>query len=313
MSGKREAEHRWSLWCTAALMAPAAHIAGGMLWWETLAVIAAAEVVRAVFKQKGTNPRWYQPFHVFLLTAAAGTGLTWMEGCWPGEKEIAWIMGILLFLAVWMSGKGKEKAMDGSVALGFFTSFLFTAVLLSSVPDIRLELLKPEIVRSDWEKRAALLTLFLITGTGEERIEREGRKKGIRKTEVFSLLVSVCTQGLLSGRVAAGARAPYYMLSRSIRLFGTFEKMEALAWLGLMLGTFLFLTYLIGNVQEESRAEKHWKAVLMGIGAVVYYRFPIEEKSVKLLLLTIIICYIIPWILWLRQKKNNLEKFEKSG
>ena len=251
-------EKQRKIWTVAALTAPTAHLAAGIPWNTVLSISLLAAGLRGLL---GLIPfRLRKPFSL-LLAAAAVQAMEFLSDCWPSQKDMEWVMAILLILAGILAVKGKEEAVSGGILLWWAVAFLFGSILLSSLPEIGKTRLVPGTFRA-YEGKALLLLTVLLTPVFQERTGKTGSGLLILLPAAFS----VCTQGVL-GAAAAEQQAPFYELSRSIRLYGAFDRMEALAWLGLMLGTFLYLSYLLTGVLEQAGKGKKPRWVL-GILAV---------------------------------------------
>ena len=252
-------ESQKNTWILASLAAPAAHVAAGMSWVNVLWVSLLAYGLRGL-AGKGKKKTWEKWICTAVCILAAGRALTLMGSCWPKQKDIQWVMLILLGLSGLLAAKGKESAVQGAILLWWLTAFLLGSVLLSSVPEIGIKNLTNYYDRDNTVK---LLTILLLPSLAERE-----RKTGGVSLVAMPLAFSICVQGVLSGAVAAESRAPFYELSRSIRLYGVMDRMEALAWLGLMLGTFLYLSFLLVTAGEAADGQRG-KRFLIGAAVLI--------------------------------------------
>ena len=191
-----------------------------------------------------------------------------MSSCWQGQKDIKWVMFILLILAVLLAAKGEAAAAGGGILLWWFAAFLLGSVYLSAVPQFSAANLIPDNGKIPWNQCGALLSVLVVPGLWTRE---EGRKEMPRTfLMLFPVLTAAAVQGVLGIRGAMEEAAPFYELSRSIRLYGIFDRMEGLAWMGLMLGTFLYLTFLsLGYLQNEKARRKEYGVLAVVLGGAL--------------------------------------------
>ena len=193
--------------------------------------------------QRIPRPQRIQNVMSFLLILAAAGSVSLMGNSWPDQKDMKWVMGLLFLLAVYGRKKGREQAVDAGILLWWSAAFLFGSILLSSFPAVRGAHLKESLFRSgNIIKELELLTLLLLPLLFPEETECPDSY-----LTLLPILFSLAAYGTL-GRRAELLQAPFYELSRSIRLYGLFDRMEALAWMGMLLGGFLFHSMLLTMV-----------------------------------------------------------------
>ena len=238
---KEPTEEQKKIWLMACLTAPIAHTASGMTWLEVLPAVLLSGGIRRITRNGRKPILWLRRL---LYLFAAGEALILMESCWPGQKDMKWVMAILLCLAAGMVCKGTASAVSGGILIWWLEAFLFGSVLLSAIPLGEFSQLKPslgEYAAHNILRLSGILLLPIL-------MEREETEKPVPEVylTLSPIVFSLCTQGLL-GMTAQWQPAPFYELSRSIRLYGMLDRMESLAWLGLMMGTVLYLSFLLAE------------------------------------------------------------------
>lgn len=282
-------------WLLAALAAPVIHLSAGLGWW-TAAVVAAAgaalQLLPSWKKREETKQKRESLARWGISILAAGEVMEIMADCWPGQNGIRWVMGILLLLSGYLASKGREQTMEASVLLWWLIGFLFGSVLLSAVPEIKLGHLKAEYTIRQWRQALRLLAVLLIPGLMPEKRSKEETWQLGLAVGTLAVAAALCTQGVRSFRSAAQDEAPFYELSRSIRLYGTLDRMEGLAWLGLMLGSFLCLSYLMTAAAENGeRAGRTARSVWLA--AAVILAGVIEAIKIPVSILVLVVLLIL--------------------
>lgn len=155
--------------------------------------------------------------------------------------------------------------------------------------------------------------MLLIPGLLSENEEKRQKLPWIR-LGTWAILFSVCTQGVLSAGIAREEKAPFYELSRSVRLYGTFERMEALAWLGLMLGNVLYLSCLLTGLAGDTEGKKRRWFIWLGAAGSLLIGIIGKGRGKEILLAAVLLFdYVIPWIRGSIKGKRKVKKYENNG
>ena len=298
MKDKRISERQLKAWRFGAAAAPIAHLAAGCSWPVALTAGAAGILIGWIGSGKRAHAPWLCAIQWLVCVSAAGAGMHWMESFWQAGGS--WGPLILLALAAWAAA--KTVTVQAGVLLLWFVGFLLGSVLLSAIPEIRLENLTFGPEANEWERGLQLMGVILLTGMVESSSD-ESRKRsgGFPWLELagYAVLCAVCTQGVLSRSIASEAASPFYELSRSVRFYGTFQRFESLAVMGMMLGMFLYLSYLctIGREAGEQAGIKKrtvniWATVL---SVIFFYMVGTGEDRGFLAIGIVIAGYLIPW------------------
>lgn len=259
-------------WLLTAMAAPLAQIASGCSWPAVLLTgavcLALCWAMEHLPKPSG---RPFSGLQWLWLILVMGAALEWMADCWQDGKGSPVIGGTLLLLAAWTASKGEEVGSRAGNLLRFFLIVLIGGVILSGLGDIRLSNLKPR-----WRLSSGhIVTLFLVpAGAVWARNVKTGWKAKACLL-LFAGVTAAVTTGVLSGSYAARQVSAFYELSRSADLLGAAPRFESLAALGMTLGYYVFLTYLLnlsGQWAEKAFSGKRslgvWLAAA-GAGAVL--------------------------------------------
>ena len=304
MQEKKLTHNQWNIWTVAALAAPAAHLAAALPWYRTLEVWLLAAGIRTFFGKTRAEGGLTDGLLAVLCLWAAGLSMGWMETCWQGEVEVRWILILLLLLSAWMAAKGRTETAFAGIFLWWPLAILFGSVLGSAVPEITWENLREYDSAVPGIREARLLSLLLIPGiAGRQGTQRDA----LIPQGSAVLLISACAQGVLGIREIREESAPFYMLSRSVRLYGLFQRMEALAWLGLMLGTFLALSYLLRGAMDLWPGGGKGSAFWMAAAVLGLYWQCRGEGAILFAAAAVFMGYFVPWMAY----KRKMKKYEK--
>ena len=300
-------------WALACLAAPVAHVASGLPWQTVLGISLLGTVLRIWIGRWIQTPE-SRTVYAIVSVLTLGQALGMMENCWPKQRDMGWVMLLLLILAAIQAGKGKEAAVQGGLLLWWLTALLLGSVLVSAIPEIKPAKLLRWQREISWTEMGELLILLLIPAA--LKLDQASGKTEPRLL-LLPVLCALCTQGVLGLHGAGESRAPFYELSRTVSFYGLLERMEALAWLGLMLGTYLYMTFLL-TLASEGTPDKKSRIFLLAVslaaakGAERY----LDGKVLEILILTGV---AIAWMLSAGQnltekiKERKMKKYEKNG
>lgn len=289
------------------MAAPLSQTAAGNSWISvalvggiSLAVCWGAEWIGA----KAMPGRWLCAVQWFWLSLIIAEMLHWTMLCWPDYESYHAVPITLLLLAAWASAKGKTQIARAGNVLLWFLIFLFGAVLLPGVKEVKAENLYPA-----WYMRDAhLVTVLLIPAIGMGMSEKKkiGTKGKILTTAVVFATV---TTGVLSLETARNTAAPFYELSRSLRLLGIAERFESLVAAGMTMGYFVLLSYLLSTSANTTEMLKEgkgsWGVWSSAVFSGLFFLSGFRLDSTVLALGTILTWVVLP-VLNCAQK--NLQK-----
>ena len=226
-------------WLLAAMAAPLTQAASNCSWTAALTLVALGLGISwGLDRVQAGGTRWkitgaIQWLWMLLVVAEF---LHWIMLCWPGYSDYRGAPLILLVLSALSAAKGEENcARTGSVLL-WIIAFLLGAVLISGIKEIEWQNLKPQ-----WRMQTAYLSFVMLLpamGTGMGTAKRNSLL-------IYGLLVSLVTTGFMSMPLIEKMHAPFYKMSESISFLGVGKRFESLAAVGMTLGYFALVSYLL--------------------------------------------------------------------
>lgn len=295
-------------WLLTAMAAPLAQIVSGCSWPTVLLTgtvcLALCWGTEHLRKPSG---RFFSGIQWLWLIFVMGAVLEWMADCWQDGRGSPVIGGTLLLLAAWTASKGEEVGSRAGNLLRFFLIVLIGGVILSGLGDIRLSNLKPR-----WRLHSGhIVTLFLIpTAAVWARNVKTGWKEKICLL-LFAGVTAAVTTGVLSGGYAARQVSAFYELSRSADLLGAAPRFESLAALGMTLGYYVFLTYLLNlsgqwaeKISSGKRSLGVWLAAA-GAGAALLVG-TLDDRA--LAVGSVAVWIVFPAITGLLEKRPGIHK-----
>lgn len=250
MNTNRVSERQGHLWLAASMAAPLAKAASGCSWPAVLAMGAVTLLIERWLTRYRAEPKpWQEILQSLWASVVISEMLHWCGECWPTSGDARAVALILLALCIWLACKGRSVTARAGCTLIWPVGLLLGLILFSAATEIKAENLMPI-----WQMPCAhLVTVLLITtlytGRGEKR--SGGVSVGLI---CFSLAVSVITAGVLSNHVSGGAGL--YELSRSISFFGVSQRLESVAAVGMTLGYFGGIGYLLSIPEETTNRSR---------------------------------------------------------
>ena len=224
-----------SAWLLTAMLAPLAHEAGA--GWSSVALYAAILLPFWLLPRSFENlPRpilWLEWLTVILSAAAI---LPASGSYWPGSQSETAVPLVLLTLAA-MTGTLHRSVNLGGI-LCWMTVLLGALIFYMSMQGVRLPWLRPAPIR--W-KRSLLLVLLL---PGLSALWPVPCKKSFWGIALLGAVLGVLVQGNLSASAAETLRAPFYEMTRSLRL-GSLTRLEPVGSVLLTLSWFALALYLL--------------------------------------------------------------------
>lgn len=177
--------------------------------------------------------------------------LHWIMLCWPnyGNYHVAPLL--VLALAAYSLGKGRESACRVAGVLFWVVALLLGAVLFSGLREIEPENLKPR-----WKMQTAYYVVVMLIPAMAPEKESDTIQW---KNAIFGTLVSVITTGVLSLAYIEKTKAPFYEMARAMSILGTAERFESLVAAGMTLGYFVLITLLLRSTANAWENRKNRK------------------------------------------------------
>lgn len=253
------------LWFLAAIAAPLAKAASGCSWPAVLILGGVTLLVAWWLIQYGTEHKpWLDILQGLWASVVISEMLYWCEACWPSHSNGKAATLILLGLCVWLASKGRERTARVGCILIWPVGLLLGLILMSAVPEIKVQNLYPVWQMPD----ASLVTVLLFTTL----YRRQGKEIGVGvhgSLLCLGLVVSVITVGVLSPYVSGKAEAGVYELSRSISFFGVSQRLESVAAAGMTIGYFGGIGYLL-SIPEETANRGRMVAAYGGLAGLLF-------------------------------------------
>lgn len=229
------------------MLAPIAQTAPGVTWPAALVLGGVCLGASWCIARYGSPPGPFVTVVQGLWSCVvAAMVLRWVDFYWPSSPTAHWVAPVLLLLLSAWAALREGRAQRAGCTLIWATGLLLGAVLLSGLPEISWEELKPSWKMSGAEIVPILLLPALLRGRGNPAVPLLG----------FTAAACIVTAGVLSYPVAAAAQAPIYELSRNLSLFGTAQRFESLAAMAMTLGFFTVLSFLLtaSNIENKRKA-----------------------------------------------------------
>lgn len=286
-------------WLLVAMAAPVAQAASNCSWPAAIIISTLCLGICAGLEKLGTGEvqtRWLGAIQWLWMLLVISEFLHWIMLYWPNYGNYHTAPLILLTLAGLSVTKGAEKSARAAGVLLWVIALLLGTILLSGIQEIEWKNLQPQ-----WQMQTAyFIVVMLIPAMGVGL----SRTKGKYAILLYSTLVSVITTGVMSVVLIEQMSAPFYEMSKSISFLGVGRRFEGLAAMGITIGYFALLAYLLtvtANAWEMGRRQKRsvWISALfsalvflsgmrmnsrlLAIGTlVVWVVFPTIQKIIKI-------------------------------
>ena len=200
--------------------------------------------------------------------------LHWVMLCWPNYGNYNAAPLLVLMLAAFSLGKGRESACRVAGVLFWIVSLLLGAVLFSGLQEIEPENLKPQ-----WKMQTAYYVVVMLIPAMAPEKESDNIQW---KSAVFGTLVSVITTGVLSMAYIENTKAPFYEMARAMSFLITLLlRSTANAWesrknrkVGIWVSAAFIALVFISGMRMNSR--------LLAVGTVlVWVVLPVLEKIAR--------------------------------
>jgi hypothetical protein len=252
----------------AAVVGLSAVVTAGFSWLEVALGWAVCGLIRLILPEPGQRSArkgaaWAKVVFGLLIGTA---GMMVAQQAFPEKTAMPSIL-VGLSLLLWRSLIGEEDNghIVGNV-LGLVLSVLFGAILLFGLGDVHWE----QVIPRTFAIKNTLLTILITSPWWCLRQDREswGWFCG---AGVLAIGMSLMTRGILGNELATKIQMPLYKTVQTIHVFGTSQRLEALAASGVLVGAFALLL-LAGEMLREAKAilapeqsKKGWYGILCGM------------------------------------------------
>ena len=253
-----------------SLAAPLAQLVSWASWPVVLAMgCACGFVCFAVLKLSAEKTKWGKGFCALQwvwLIVVLGQLSFHAADAWPTGNTMPAVPLILLVLAAWAACGGASRACRAVCAGAWITAFFFAVVLGAGFPSV-----EAEHLTAGWYFPPAVgIVVFLIPCVLSVL---PGQKRNcvypIAGIVLLGAFFAVWTTGILSEEIAAQYENPFYEAGRSIRLMGSFERLEPLISAALTISWCALMALILsacGNVFSGIFAGREKAGVLIGAG-----------------------------------------------
>lgn len=230
--------------------------------WVLVALLCAAIYYCILYRIRSDKPLTELTVSIYgtagraiLLLFAAW--LIWLAGWLADKSTLSFpqttgypLTGLaVLALAAWAAQDGIRTVVRCGTVLLLLLAVLYGTVLLLSAPQVRIEWLEPYSTGSQAVFFFPILTLPTLTRFYRTEPDGTSPAPWLIAGAVLSLATSVITAGCLSAPVAAREMS-FYTLSRSVSLFGTVLRLEALISAACLAGFFCLIGFVLCTARE---------------------------------------------------------------
>lgn len=289
-----------SIWMAAAMAAPLAKAASVCSWPAVLALGSITVLIGMwLTRYREEQSPWSDALQGLWASVVASEMLFWCQDCWPSHSNPKAAALILLALCIWANCKGRQRGARIGCILIWPVGFLLGLILVSAAPEVRLQNLYPS-----WEMPdAALVTILLLPAMYTRQKTGAGFYTGLLG---FALFVSVITAGVLSPGISSMMGTGVYELSRSISFLGVSQRLESVAAVGMSIGYFGGIGYLLSIPEETPNRGR--MVLAYGALAGLLFIMDIRLDSRVLAIGSILIWAVIPFLDGARKYFQKTEK-----
>lgn len=248
----------------AAMLAPMAQAAANQGWTTVLPTAAVGLLLcLAVWRKRPELPAWIGILEWAWLILLLPTVLSQTAACWPQAKHTPTIPLVLLLLAAVSAEKGAARA---GASVFWLICLLLAGVLGAGVRELEPTWLLPEPNMPE----PLSCAVFLLPALAGFMTEDRPQTGWIAAVGLIGTIMSAFVVGGISPGLARGNQGAFYLYSKSLTLFGTAKRLEALASVLLTISWFCLLSWLLsaaGAAAENVR--KGWGASFTRLGAVL--------------------------------------------
>lgn len=230
--------------------------------WVLLALLLAAAYYYIMYKLSGDTTLQTASVRVFgsvgkVMLCLLAAWLVLLAG-WLARKSVlsfpqtadAPLTALLLLaLAAWTARNGIRCVVRCGCILLVLLGVLYGVVLVFSAPKVELRQLAPVGTPSQSLLFLPLLTVPTLTRCYQPAEATGKRSPWLIAGGMLALAASVITAGCLSPQLAEEEMS-FYALSRSVSLFGTMERFEALISAACETSYFCAVSFLLCTVRE---------------------------------------------------------------
>lgn len=254
-------------WLLAATSGAAVLQLAGVSWWKVALSAAACGIlclcIMVLTEGECSGNAVYCCLQFGFLVIASVAVLNWSADCWPEGDSWPGVYLALILLAGASAWNGAEQGSRSGAVLWILAAVLYAVMLTTLVPDIQADNLLAEGKGEGW-----LIFVGLIPAVATF-LPREGfrtYKWSVVWIAVFAAAVAAVTGGVLGMKGLNETDQPFYHVCKSVRLFGSSQRLESVASVVMTLGLFSLLSLFLncaGQLAERVKAGWGRKGVLV--------------------------------------------------
>ncbi|MDR0890431.1 MAG: GerAB/ArcD/ProY family transporter [Oscillospiraceae bacterium] len=174
---------------------------------------------------------------------------------YPQGNAFPFVGLIMLLLAAYAAKKGASAVVRVGAVCFFFLLLIFGLVLAFSAVRVEPRWLRPTLEYMDWRVFPLLLAPVCALFFADKCEGAKGKVHWwIIGTVAITVLCALVTIGSVSPPVAADDDFPFYMMTKSISVFGAMERFEAVVSAALTAGGFCLMGMLcMANARKLHR------------------------------------------------------------
>lgn len=300
---KRLPKNQYTPWLLGAVTAPVIQAASNCSWPVVLAVGTLCLGIALGMEHLGItrlSEGWIGAIQWLWMLLVMGEYLHWIMYCWPFHDSYHVLPLTMLALAAVTLRGGWERTSRTAGILLWFLVGLLGAVLLSAMPQV-----KPENLYPDWKMQTAHLVPVMLLPVMGLGIGTAGKKQWIL---YGGLGVSAITTGVLTSECIRTMEAPFYEMSRSLKLLGIGQRFESLVAALMLLGYYVLLTFLLAVTANAwgTKAKGNREVWVSALFVGMIFCSGMRLNSRLLAAGTLVIWAVLPIL-------KNFPKFEKSA
>lgn len=305
-------------WLCCGMIGPAAVAAARSSWPLVLAAGLLCSLLCVMIHSFSDSRVWQSKVYIVILIfwqiATAVMIARWAGQCWTGKYAEKVVPVVLLALAAYSARKGAGQAARVGAVMFPVCALIFAVILAAGVTSLKLDRVSVGAERLSPE----MLVVFLlpVSATMLPRERTFGMVKVLLPLSITVALISVCVTGVVSLAVAITQEAAFYEFTKSLSLFGTVERFESVAAVGVTISIFSILSMLFAGIAHGinrfAPEKQQWGVGISFAAAVAATVLGIIPDGGHMGILAVVIWGFLPLIVQCVESGKNAKKEEKN-
>lgn len=213
-------------------------ITAGYSWYETAIGWGIGVILWMLLPARGTEGNGGCLLRLIYSMVLIGVVLGAAERAFPRDDTFPFVsLGLMLLTYRTLTGAPETGELVANV-LGLLMLFFLLLILITGMGELAWGELKPRGM--NWGH------IIITTGIGApmwSSKKTKGNLKWVLAGSVMSVLLSAVVEGTLGTALKAYSRMPFYDAMQTIRVFGKQQYMEAIAAVGVLIGSYGMLCW----------------------------------------------------------------------